>query len=97
MQYERSASNFAKPFAVTAQYARERGDEVKEASFLPNLNVRLICPDCQVDPPNLTEEFSSGDLVCADCGLVVGDRIVDTRSECESGGSGGLCKRDVIR
>lgn len=32
-------------------------------------------------PPNISEEFSSGDLVCADCGLVLGDRIVDTRSE----------------
>jgi transcription initiation factor TFIIB len=34
-----------------------------------------------VVPPNISEEFSSGDLVCADCGLVLGDRIVDTRSE----------------
>ncbi|KDN50847.1 cyclin-like protein [Tilletiaria anomala UBC 951] len=82
MQYERPAgSSFQKPFALTAQYARDRGDEIKEQSFAPNLNVRLICPDCQVDPPNLSEEFSSGDLVCATCGLVVGDRIVDTRSE----------------
>lgn len=30
------------------------------------------------------EEYSSGDLVCADCGLVLGDRIVDTRSEWRS-------------
>lgn len=32
-------------------------------------------------PPNLVEEFSSGDTVCGSCGLVLGDRIVDTRSE----------------
>lgn len=51
------------------------------SDFAPDLNVRLICPDCKIDPPNVTEEFSSGDLVCADCGLVLGDRIVDTRSE----------------
>lgn len=31
----------------------------------------LKCPDCQEDPPNLIEEFSSGDMVCASCGLVV--------------------------
>lgn len=37
--------------------------------------------DCKIVPPNISEEFSSGDLVCADCGLVLGDRIVDTRSE----------------
>lgn len=43
--------------------------------------MRLICKDCKTVPPNITEEFASGDLVCADCGLVLGDRIVDTRSE----------------
>lgn len=32
-------------------------------------------------PPNLVEEFSSGDMVCGSCGLVLGDRIIDTRSE----------------
>lgn len=31
----------------------------------------LKCPDCQEVPPNLVEEFSSGDMVCASCGLVV--------------------------
>ena len=48
-----------------------------------NLNVRLICPDCQDAIPNIREEFGSGDLVCGNCGLVLGDRIIDTRSECE--------------
>lgn len=48
---------------------------------MPDLNVRLICKDCKTVPPNITEEFTNGDLVCADCGLVLGDRIVDTRSE----------------
>jgi len=46
-----------------------------------NLNMSLICKDCREDPPNLVEEFSSGDMVCGSCGLVLGDRIVDTRSE----------------
>lgn len=41
----------------------------------------MICKDCREDPPNLVEEFSSGDVVCGSCGLVIGDRIVDTRSE----------------
>lgn len=48
---------------------------------LPDLNVRLICRDCQRNPPNIVEEFADGDLVCGDCGLVLGDRIIDTRSE----------------
>jgi transcription initiation factor TFIIB len=46
-----------------------------------NLNMTLICKDCKEDPPNLVEEFASGDMVCGSCGLVLGDRIVDTRSE----------------
>ncbi|KAI9226779.1 MAG: transcription initiation factor IIB [Piptocephalis tieghemiana] len=48
---------------------------------LPNLNIRLICKFCRRDPPNLVENFSDGDIVCGDCGLVLGDRIIDTRSE----------------
>ena len=40
-----------------------------------------MCPDCRETPANLVEEFSSGDMVCGSCGLVLGDRIVDTRSE----------------
>ena len=43
--------------------------------------MHLICPDCKEVPPKLVEEYSSGDMVCGDCGLVLGDRIVDTRSE----------------
>ncbi|KAL7267905.1 transcription initiation factor IIB [Rhizina undulata] len=46
-----------------------------------NHNLAVICPDCREVPANLIEEFSSGDMVCGSCGLVLGDRIVDTRSE----------------
>ncbi|KAF5333152.1 hypothetical protein D9611_002714 [Ephemerocybe angulata] len=50
-------------------------------TFGPDLAVRLICPECRDPNPNIVEEFGSGDLVCGNCGLVLGDRIVDTRSE----------------
>jgi len=46
-----------------------------------DLAVRLICPDCQDPNPSIVESFASGDLVCGNCGMVLGDRIVDTRSE----------------
>lgn len=52
-----------------------------EEEWQQNLNVQLMCPDCQEYPPNIVEEFSSGDCVCGSCGLVLGDRIIDTRSE----------------
>ncbi|KAI0101003.1 cyclin-like protein [Nemania sp. FL0031] len=53
----------------------------KEQPWQQNLNEIMQCPDCREFPPNLVEEFSSGDMVCASCGLVLGDRIIDTRSE----------------
>ncbi|KAI9836478.1 MAG: transcription initiation factor IIB [Sclerophora amabilis] len=46
-----------------------------------NLNMTMMCRECKEFPPNLVEEFSSGDMVCGSCGLVLGDRVVDTRSE----------------
>ena len=49
--------------------------------FQPNLIVRLTCPDCRLNPPYIIEEFSSGDLVCGDYDLVLGNRIIDTRCE----------------
>ncbi|KAJ1334172.1 transcription initiation factor TFIIB [Microdochium nivale] len=52
-----------------------------EDNYRENLNTRMMCPDCREYPPNLIEEFSSGDMVCASCGLVLGDKIIDTRSE----------------
>ncbi|MCJ1413264.1 transcription initiation factor IIB [Ptychographa xylographoides] len=52
-----------------------------EEPWRENLNMQMICRDCKEVPPNLVEEFSSGDMVCGSCGLVLGDRIVDTRSE----------------
>lgn len=80
---------YAQPFSLTNHYkaVRGTGDVDENASqkddFVPDLNMRLLCPDCKNDPPNLVEEFASGDVVCGDCGLVVGDKIIDTRSECE--------------
>ncbi|KAI0398384.1 cyclin-like protein [Xylariaceae sp. FL0594] len=56
-------------------------EEPKEEPWEQNLNEYFYCQDCREFPPNLTEEFSSGDVVCASCGLVLGDRIIDTRSE----------------
>ncbi|KAI1397174.1 cyclin-like protein [Hypoxylon fuscum] len=57
-------------------------DQAESAEeYQQNLNKLLICRDCNEYPPNLIEEFSSGDMVCGSCGLVLGDRIIDTRSE----------------
>ncbi|PUU73011.1 cyclin-like protein [Tuber borchii] len=52
-----------------------------EKPWEANHNVSVMCPDCREVPAHIVEEFSSGDMVCGSCGLVLGDRIVDTRSE----------------
>ncbi|QPC75075.1 hypothetical protein HYE68_005827 [Fusarium pseudograminearum] len=53
----------------------------ENATFQEDLSNVLVCPECNINPPNLVDEWSSGDTVCSDCGLVVGSRIIDTRSE----------------
>ncbi|KAF5388437.1 hypothetical protein D9615_000676 [Tricholomella constricta] len=68
---------YNQPFPLAAPQTKV----VQPQSFAPDLAVRLICPECRDPNPNIVEEFGSGDLVCGNCGLVLGDRIVDTRSE----------------
>src|SRR5258708_14530498 len=53
----------------------------QQAAFAPDLSIRLICPNCRDPNPKIIEELREGDLVCEGCGLVLGDRIVDTRGE----------------
>ncbi|KAI9714091.1 MAG: hypothetical protein M1812_006538 [Candelaria pacifica] len=53
----------------------------QEEAWQENLNTQVMCRECKEIPPNIVEEFSNGDMVCGSCGLVLGDRIVDTRSE----------------
>ncbi|KAH7040237.1 uncharacterized protein B0I36DRAFT_234931 [Microdochium trichocladiopsis] len=45
------------------------------------LQAKEICPECQIDPPNLAEESVAGDVVCTDCGLVLQNRMIDERAE----------------
>ncbi|KAF8969337.1 cyclin-like protein [Flammula alnicola] len=68
---------YAQPFPLATP--QQKG--ASQPTFGPDLAVRLICPECRDPNPNIVEEFGSGDLVCGNCGLVLGDRIVDTRSE----------------
>ncbi|KAI1334926.1 cyclin-like protein [Xylariaceae sp. FL0016] len=70
------------PTSESAMLAKFTGEAVTaDTPWEQNLNQTLMCPECRETPPNLVEEFSSGDMVCGTCGLVLGDRIIDTRSE----------------
>jgi transcription initiation factor TFIIB len=57
------------------------GQEPVARPWRQNLSVKVICPDCNEDPPNLIDERSSGDLVCMDCGRVLQGNLIDTSSE----------------
>lgn len=77
---------YAQPFPVAANAPSSSSSSSNSKAppapqYGPDLAVRLICPECRDPNPHIVEEFGSGDLVCGNCGLVLGDRIVDTRSE----------------
>ena len=74
-------NNRPKPYEPKMSLPSTATEKGGEPEYVQNLNLKMICPDCKEDPPDLVEEFSSGDTVCGSCGLVLGDRIVDTRSE----------------
>lgn len=46
-----------------------------------NLSVRMVCPECKEDPPNLVEDTQAGDVICEDCGMVLSQRGIDQRAE----------------
>lgn len=53
----------------------------QKSSHTADLNYKVICPECQNPTPNLEEDFAAGDVICRDCGSVLLDRLIDTRSE----------------
>jgi transcription initiation factor TFIIB len=61
------------------------------------VNFKLRCPACRSETPNLVEDFSAGDLICGDCGIVVGGRIIDTRSEWRNFANDGTSGDDPSR
>lgn len=68
---------------MTSPYAYSQGRRDPESNKGKgvNLNVVLTCPECKVYPPELIERHSDGDIVCALCGLVLSDHLIDSRSE----------------
>jgi len=73
--------NIYKPKPYRPKMATLNGSPGGGAAFQEDLSNVLVCPDCKVDPPNLTEETAAGDMVCQDCGVVVASHTIDSRSE----------------
>lgn len=66
---------------ISNTMAQEASSVLQTDRWEADYQVKTICPECKVYPANIVDEYASGDTVCADCGLVLGERIVDTRSE----------------
>ncbi|KYR02804.1 transcription initiation factor IIB [Tieghemostelium lacteum] len=45
------------------------------------LLIKLTCPVCKNNDPDIVEDYAKGDLICRGCGVVLGDRIIDEHSE----------------
>ena len=54
-------------------------DIVLKKSEEPKMSAIVQCP--QHPGSNLIEDYRAGDMICSECGLVVGDRVVDVGSE----------------
>ena len=55
--------------------------EPTDEEWRQNLSVRMVCPDCKEDPPNLVEDPQAADVICEDCGMVLSQRGIDQRAE----------------
>jgi hypothetical protein len=56
---------------------------IAQDEYVEDLRIVIICSWCGEVPPNISEDYSSGD-VCTSCDLVLADHIIDTRPELRS-------------
>ena len=55
------------------------GGSSSRGGFFMNKNVCPSHPEA-----HLVEDYRAGDMICSECGLVVGDRVIDVGSEWRS-------------
>merc|ERR1712142_99874 len=61
---------------ATAGPSGSGGPSSSRGGFFMNKNVCPTHPDA-----HLVEDHRAGDMICSECGLVVGDRVIDVGSE----------------
>ena len=59
-----------------ASAAGGSGGQSSSRTFFTNKNVCPSHPEA-----HLVEDYRAGDMICSECGLVVGDRVIDVGSE----------------
>jgi hypothetical protein len=57
---------------------------IAQDEYVEDLGIVTIYPWCEEVPSNISEDYSSGDVVCTLCGLVLADHIIDTGPELRS-------------
>lgn len=67
----------AAPASAAPAYGTE--NQPPHEVWRENLNTHLICPDCQQNPPDLIED--NAETICANCGMVLADRLISYESE----------------
>lgn len=70
MEFRSKANNFA----------ISNTPEKKMASSSRDHHLNKVCCYAHPDAP-LIEDYRAGDMICSECGLVVGDRVIDVGSE----------------
>lgn len=55
--------------------------DTMESKWIGNYEMILICKECKEHPANIIEDNCTGDTICGSCGLVLGERMIDTRPE----------------
>eukprot|EP00033_Pygsuia_biforma_P003250 GCRY01003562.1.p1 GENE.GCRY01003562.1~~GCRY01003562.1.p1 ORF type:complete len:315 (-),score=35.42 GCRY01003562.1:196-1140(-) len=43
--------------------------------------METVCKECNIKPPKIVEDHSTGDRICAYCGLVCEERVIDEHTE----------------
>lgn len=59
-------------------------EQPQEFNLFDAAKSKIICPECREEPANITIEYSSGDVVCTSCGLILQGTVIDTRTEWRS-------------
>ncbi|GAB7351422.1 hypothetical protein MBLNU459_g2089t1 [Dothideomycetes sp. NU459] len=69
------------PFLSPGEIPEPEYQPEAPAEWQQNLSVKLMCPECREDPPNIVEDTSAGDVICESCGIVLSQRGIDQRAE----------------
>lgn len=72
-------SNFETFWNLYLVLVRSQGRFVIQLIKVFKMSSKVVCPQ-HPDAPTI-EDYRAGDMICSECGLVIGDRVIDVGSE----------------